>query len=79
MTIIIKLIHTCGLLAVLSDEEPGTCNPLEPLDLNDLPDGTRTPPTPTPPASPLPMSIRAVAQLRPVSIPASICDMAGKI
>ncbi len=70
------------LSAVLSDDEPGTCNPLDPLDLNDLPDGMSTPPTPpsqTPPASPLPMRVRVVAQLRPVSISASVRDMAGKI
>ncbi len=56
-------------------------DPLDPLDLNDLPDGTHTPPTPpsqTPPAFPLPMRVRAVAQLRPVSIPASVRYMAGK-
>ncbi len=67
--------------AVLSDDEPGTCNPLDLNDLNDLPDGTSTPPTPpsqTPPAFPLPMCVRAVAQLQPVSIPASFRDMAGK-
>ncbi len=44
-----------------------------------MPHGTRTPPTPPsrspPPASP---RVRAVAQIRPVSIPDIVRDMAGK-
>jgi len=46
----------------------------DPPDLHDQSPGSRTPPTPpvdrsqSPPASPLPRRLRAVAQLRPVSI-----------
>ena len=69
------------LSAVLSDDEPATSNELEPFDGHheNMPHGTRTTPTPPspspPPASP---RIRAVAQLRPVSIPDIVRDMAGK-
>ena len=56
-------------------------------DLCDLlaledPARARTPPTPpvvpSPSASPAPMRHRAMAHLRPVSIPALVSDMAGK-
>ncbi len=69
------------LSAVLSDDEPATSNQLDPFDCHheNMPHGTRTPPTPSsrspPPASP---RVRAVAQLRPVSIPDIVRDMAGK-
>ena len=36
----------------------------------------RTPPTPPPPGSPVPARVRAVAQLRPVSIPDIVRDVA---
>ena len=53
----------------------------DPLALED-PAGARTPPTPpvvpSPSASPAPMRHRAMAHLRPVSIPALVSDMAGK-
>ncbi len=69
------------LPAVLSDDEPATSNEIDLFDgrHKNMPHGTRTPPTPPsrlpPPASP---RIRAVAQLRPVSIPDIVRDMAGK-
>ena len=70
------------LSAVLSDNEHDTSTGLYPFDNDDMPHGTRTPPTPPsrspPPASPLPARVRAVAQLRPVSIPEIVRDMAGK-
>ncbi len=70
------------LSEVLSDGEPATSNQLDPFDHEDMPHGTRTPPTPpcrSPhPASPLSSRIRAVAQLRPVSIPDIVRDMAEK-
>ncbi len=70
------------LSAVLSDDEPATSYQLDPFDHEDMPHGTRTPPT-FPSRSPLPTSslstrVRAVAQHRPVSIPDIVCDMAGK-
>ena len=47
-----------------------------------MPDGSSTPPTPPsqspPPTSPLLSRVRAVAHLRPVSIPDIVRDMAGK-
>ena len=52
------------------------------MEHEDVPDGTRTPPTPParspPPPSPPPSRIPAVAHLRPVSIPDIVRDMAGK-
>ncbi len=71
--------HDELLSAVLSDDEPATSNQLDPFDgrHENMPHGTRTPPTPPfqspPPASP---RLRAVAQLRPVSIPDIVRDMA---
>jgi hypothetical protein len=56
----------------------------DPPDLHDQSPGSRTPPTPpvdrsqSPPASPLPRRLRAVAQLRPVSIADVVRDTAGK-
>ena len=70
------------LSAVLSDNEHATSTGLDPFDNEDVPHGTRTPPTlpsrSPPPASPLPARVRAVAQIRPVSIPEIVRDMAGK-
>ena len=72
------------LSAVLSDNEHATSTGLDPFDNEDMPHwhGKRTPPTPPspspPPASPLPARARAAAQLRPVSIPEIVRDIAGK-
>ena len=70
------------LSAVLSDNEHATSIGLAPFDNEDVPHGTRTPPTlpsrSPPPASPLPDRVRAVAQIQPVSIPEIVRDMAGK-
>ena len=72
------------LSAVLSDNEhaTGTGLGLDLFDNEDMPLGTRTPPTPPsrwpPPASSLPARVRAVAQIRPISIPEIVRDMAGK-
>ena len=76
-------IESCVIVAVVSDDEFP-----DPLDLYD-PAGSRTPPTPPveacdshsglPPSPiPAPMRQRAMAQLRPVSIPEIVCNMAGK-
>ncbi len=69
-------------LAVLSDDEPGPTNHLDPVDQEFVPDGMRTPPAPPsqspPPASPLSWRVPAVAQLRPVSISSVVRVMAGK-
>ena len=65
-------------MTVLPDDDD------DPSGLHDLNSGLRTPPTPqvdpsqSSPASPLPMRLRAVAQLQPVSIPKIVRDMAGK-
>jgi hypothetical protein len=65
-------------LTVLPDDDD------DPSGLHDLHSGLRTPPTPpvdpsqSSPASPLQMRLRGVAQLRPVSIPEIVRDMAGK-
>ncbi len=59
---------------VLSDED---IDPHIQDDQNDPPAGMRTPPTPPPPGSPIPARVRAVAQLRPVSIPDIVRDIAG--
>ncbi len=75
-TLLINMV----LLAVLSDDELAMSNQLDPFDVHheNMPHWTRTPPTPPsrspPPASP---RVRAVAQLRPVSIPDIVRDMAG--
>ncbi len=69
-------------LAVLSDNEPGPSNDLAPVDQEMVPDGMRTPRKPPsqspPPAAPLSRRVPALAQLRPVSVPSVVCDMAGK-
>ena len=62
------------LSAVLSDDDLGTHNQ---EDQNDLSSGLRTPPTPPPPGSPILNRVRAVSQLRPVSIPDIVHDVAG--
>ena len=59
---------------VLSDDD--MC-PHNQDDEQDPPAGMRTPPTPPPPGSPIPARVRAVAQLRPVSIPDIVRDVAG--
>ena len=46
-------------------------------DQNDLPAGMHTPPPSPPPGSPIPARVRDVAQLRPVSIPDIVRDIAG--
>ena len=78
---IIAIIHDYISFTVVPDddlvEEPfeEPCNE---------PSGTRTPPTPdvspslAPPPPAPPLRHRAMAQLRPVSVPAVIKDMAGK-
>ena len=67
---------------VISDDDNETSNQDNPVDREDMPDGSRTPPTPPsqspPPTSPLLSRVRAVAHLRPVSIPDIVRDMAGK-
>ena len=62
------------LSTVLSDDD--MC-PHNQDDEQDQPAGMRTPPTPPPPGSPIPARVRAVAQLRPVSIPDIVRDIAG--
>ena len=62
------------LSTVLSDEDTGPPNQ---DDEQDPPAGMRTPPTPPPPSSPIPARVRAIAQLRPVSIPDIVRDIAG--
>ncbi len=67
---------------VISDDEIETSNQDNPVDRGDMPEGSRTPTTPPsqspPPTSPLLSRVRAVAHLRPVSIPDIVRDMAGK-
>ena len=75
--IFLTLVVSC-FSGVISDDENETSNPYNPVDREDMPDGSRTPPTP-PSQSPPPTSrVRAVAHLRPVSIPDIVRDMAGK-
>ncbi len=79
MSIIFK--RNCLLwLAVLSDDEPGPSNDLDHVDQEFVPEGIRTPPTPPsqspPPASAPSRRVPALAQLRPVSIPSVVQDMA---
>ena len=62
------------LSTVLSDEDTGPPNH---DDEQDPPAGMRTPPTPPPPSSPIPGRVHAIAQLRPVSIPDIVRDIAG--
>ena len=78
---IIAIMYDCISFTVVPDDDPVE----EPFDepCNEH-SGTRTPPTPdiSPTHAPLPpappLRQRAVAQLRPVSVPAVIKDMAGK-
>ncbi len=61
-----KIFDTCGSSAVLTDDEPDTSYSLDPPDQDDPPPGTRshpTPPSQTPPASPLPRRVRAGASV----------------
>jgi hypothetical protein len=68
------------LLTVLPDDDDDS----DPAGLHDLPSGLRTPPTPpadhsqSAEASAIPRRLRAVVQLRPVSIPEIVRDMTGK-
>jgi len=54
------------------DDQDETSNQHNPVDNEDMPHGTRTPPTPPsrspPPTSPLSSSVHAVAHLRPVCL-----------
>ncbi len=54
----------------MSDDQDETSNQHNPVDNEDMPHGTRTPPTlpsrSPPPTSPLSSRVRAVARLRPV-------------
>ena len=73
----LTLVVSC-FSGVISDDENETSNPYNPVDREDMPDGSRTPPTP-PSQSPPPTSrVPAVAHIRPVSIPDIVRDMAGK-
>ncbi len=63
---------------VISDDENETSNPYNPVDGEDMPDGSRTPPTPPSQSPPSTSRVRAIAHLRPVSIPDIVHDMAGK-
>ncbi len=78
--LIIRFDTTC-CSAVISDSEDVTCNQHNP-EHEDMPHGTRTPPTPhpgsPPPTSPLSSRVRAVAHIRPVSVPDIVRDMPGK-
>ena len=81
LLLLFAVSHYCISITVVPDddivEEPFD----EPLD---EPSGTRTPPTPdvspshAPPPPAPPLRQRAMAQLRPVSVPAVIKDVAGK-
>jgi hypothetical protein len=60
------------------DDENETSNPYNPVDREDMSDGSRTPPTPPSQLPPPTSSVPAVAHIRPVSIPDIVRDMAGK-
>lgn len=77
------MIYFCISVTVVQDDDLVE-EPFE--EPSDEPSGTRTPPTPVvspspapapPPPAP-PLRQRAMAQLRPVSVPAVIKDMAGR-
>jgi hypothetical protein len=77
------VIYCCISVTVVQDDDLVE-EPFE--EPSDEPSGTRTPPTPVvspspapapPPPAP-PLRQRAMAQLRPVSVPAVIKDMAGR-
>jgi hypothetical protein len=79
------IFYNLCFTTVGSDDDqvlPGSQEPFE--EPSDYPSGTRTPPTPddslsnAPPPPAPPLRQGAMAQLRPVSIPAVIKDMAGK-
>jgi len=76
---LIALIHINSLTkdvssfsAFMSDDQDETSNQHDPVDNEDMPHGTRTPPTPPsrspPPTSPLSSRVHAVAHLRPVCL-----------
>jgi hypothetical protein len=81
--IVITVYDILGTTMVLDDDHaPGSQQSYE--EPRDDPLGTSTPPTPAvspphdpPPPAP-PLRQRAMAQLRPVSVPAVIKDMAGQ-
>jgi hypothetical protein len=82
--IIVIIVYDIFVATVVPDDDhvPGSQESYE--EPRDDPSGTRTPPTPAvspshvpPPPAP-PLRKRAMAQLRPVSIPAVIKDMADK-
>ncbi len=65
-------------MAVLSDDEPGPTNHLDPLNQEYVPDGTHAPNIPFSRLLLLLHCRCAYLQLlRPVSIPDIVCDMAG--
>jgi hypothetical protein len=82
---IVIIVHDIFVTTVVTDDDnvPVSQEPYE--EPRDDPSGTRTPPTPDvsrshdPPPPLPPLRQRAMAQLRPVSIPAVIKDMAGKL
>ena len=88
--IVIAIIGIIAIIAVMFDYISFTVVPdddlvKEPVEEHcDEPSGTHTPPTPdvspshAPPSPAPPLRQRAMAQLRPVSVPAVIKDMAGK-
>ncbi len=77
------MIRFCISVTVVQDDDLVEESFEEP---SDEPSGTRTPPTPVvspspapaPPSPAPPLRQRAMAQLRPVSVPAVIKDMAGR-
>ena len=62
-----KLTCSC-FSAVISDDEHGKSHEHNPIEHEDIPHGSRTPPTPPdrspPPTSPLSWRVRAVAHLQ---------------
>jgi len=84
IAIIVIIVSDIFVATVVPDDDhvPGSQESYE--EPRDDPSGTSTPPTPAvspsrdpPPPAP-PLRQRAMAQLRPVSVPAVIKDMAGK-
>ena len=81
LLLLLFYIDYCIFITVVPDDAVDE----EPFEEHcDEPSGTRTPPTPdvspshVPPPPVPPLRQRAMAQLRPVSVPAVIKDMAGK-
>ena len=73
---LIALIHinfltkdVSSFSAFMSDDQDETSNQHNPVDNEDMPHGTRTPPSRSPPpTSPLSSRVHAVAHLRPVCL-----------